>query len=123
MNDDYFDVLIARIWAAFGEGAGMPFDGACVQVAKNKGYYDTIRGNASAFLERPDEFEDALRCCRRTGHLAAERAIQAERKEISDADFASAAEEVEQRVARVRERAATNGVGAVRAGVCAALTL
>lgn len=123
-DEGYFEVLMARFWGSFGSGAGMAFADECVQVARNKGYYHTIRRNAEKFRRHPEELQAAMNCCLRTGHLAAQRAIHEQRDEISGEDFDVASDEVQGRIARVRERSEARGEDvSARAGVCAALTV
>ncbi len=123
-DDDYLEVLMAKFWGSFGSGAGMPFSGDCVRVARDKGYLATIRRNAEKFRKHPEALQDAMNCCLRTGHLAAQRAIHEQRDEISGEDFDIASDEVQGRIARVRERSEARGDDvSARAGVCSALTV
>ena len=121
-EDKFYEVLTAKFWAAFGSGATMPFTDECVAIARNKGYYDTVRHNIKMFMSHPEQVERAMRCCIRAGHLAAERAIHDQRKAIEAQAFVYACDEVEMRVARIRQRAAGNGDDfTIMAGVCATL--
>jgi hypothetical protein len=122
-HDRQADELFCVLWAAFGAGAGMPVDLACVSAARGKGYFEQVRSNADLFRSDPARLGEAERCCLRAGHLAAERAIQDGRESIGVDDFLYGCDTVEQRIGPIRQRALQRAESeiVVLGGVCAAL--
>lgn len=113
------DQYAAHFWQAFGASAEMDMDEQCVEVARERGYYGYVEGNAVSFDEHSYLLEETLRCARRAGHLAANFAREAGRSIISVVDFTEACVQTEARVAKVRARQVSS-VGRLRVmgGIC-----
>jgi hypothetical protein len=113
------DQYAAHFWQAFGARAAMDMDEECVEVARERGYYGHVEGNAVNFDEHSYLLEETLRCARRAGHLAANFAREDGRSIISVEDFTEACVQTEARVAKVRTRLMSSA-GRLRAmgGIC-----
>ena len=97
------DIHLALLWAAFGQGANMPFDRGCVDVAMGRGYEGFVLNNCGTFETDPTAFEDARKCCIRAGRIAAGLATDDERDVIDTVSFEKACVDLEGRIVRVRE--------------------
>lgn len=122
MDISDIDILVAQFWAAFGVGAGMPFEDECVDKAVELNYYAIVKKNAEKFKTEPGAFRQARNCCIRAGKYAAFLAREEPDAGVITAEqFEIACREVEGRIARVRQRTMQNStipLNMVFAGVC-----
>lgn len=115
---DRHDIHVAQLWAAFGQGANMPFVKECVDFAFDRGYYGHVSNNCEIFKTNPKEFEAARRCCIRAGRIAAGHATHAELDVIDIDSFIAACERLEELSSKLREKAKRKGEARPDAGVC-----